>query len=118
MAEVAGKNGYVTYTNFTAGAKNWSINYVSDPLDTTDYGDSGLRTYIHGLKGWSATVTANWDSANTAAPGDTATLSLRVTTGSYYSGSGLLTGMDITAPVDGLVEVTYSFQGSGALSIT
>lgn len=118
MAEVAGYGGSITFTNLTAGVKNWSLSYNADALETTDFSDSGNRTYIAGLKGWTATVEANWDSSNSAEPGDSASLTLDVDGTHNYSGTAILTGMSISQAVDGVVTVTYEFQGTGALTIT
>ncbi len=118
MAEVAGYGGSITYTNLTAGVKSWTVDYVADMLETTDFGDSGKRTYAAGLSGWTATAEVNWDAANTAAPGDSASLTLTADTGDTYVGTALIASMSVGVSVDGLNTATYSFQGSGALTIT
>ena len=52
MAEISGKAGEVQVAGATvAGIKSWSVDYVADALETTDFGDSGHRTYIAGLDG-------------------------------------------------------------------
>jgi len=70
MAEVAGKSGSITCTGLTAGVKAWSLDLVGDTLETTDYDDSGHRTYIVGLDGWTGSCEINWDTANTIGVGD------------------------------------------------
>lgn len=116
MAEVHGKGGSITFTNLTAGVKTWSLSYDADVAEVTDFADAGVKAYIAGGSGWTATCTANWDSANTAAPGDSATLTLTVTAGSTYSGTAILTSQVVSVNHDGVAEVTYNFQGTGALS--
>ena len=118
MAEAAGYGGSITYTNLTAGVKQWSLNWTVDPLETTDFGDSGNKTYIRGLKGWTATVTANWDAANTADPDDSATLTLTAASGKTYAGTALLIGVGPVVEVAGVNQCTYTFQGTGALVAT
>jgi hypothetical protein len=118
MAEVAGCGGSLTFTNLTAGVKNWTVNYTCDVLETTDFADNCKRTYIAGLSSWTATATANWDAANTADPGDSATLTLTADTGKTYAGTAIMTGLSVNVAVDGVNSVTYNFQGTGTLTIT
>lgn len=116
MAEVKGCGGSVTFTNLTAGAKAWTLNHTLETLDTTDFADACVKTFTAGFTSWTATVTCNWDAANTAAVGNSATLTLTVTSGKAFSGTGILIGLAVNTNVDGLVEATYSFQGSGTLT--
>ena len=119
MAEVAGKGGSITFTNLTAGVKSWTADISGDALETTDYADSGHRTFIAGLDGWTASVELNWDVANTVAVGDSATLTLTIVSATtHYSGTALVTGISVSSIVDGLVTATVSFQGSGAITLT
>lgn len=118
MAHANGQNGNVSFTNLTAGTKGWSLDYSADALETTDFADSGKRTYIAGLSGWSGSVDCVWDPANTAVPGDTATLTLTADTGDTYAGTAIMTGLSLSVDVAGVNTVSYSFQGSGTLTIT
>ena len=118
MAEIAGKAGSITFTGLTVGVKSWTLDYTADALEITDFADSGNRTYIVGLKGWTAAAEGNWDAANTAVPGvDPASLVLTATTGKTYTGNAILISLALSEPVDGVVTASYSFQGSGALTI-
>ena len=116
MAEVHGKDGSITFTNLTAGVKSWSVSYDGDVVEVTDFADAGVKAYIAGGSGWTATATGNHDVGNTAAPGDTADLTLTVTSGKTYTGSAIMTSLTVNAPHDGVVDDTYSFQGTGALT--
>ncbi len=118
MAEIKGCGGAVTFTNLTAGAKSWTLNWTNTPLDTTDFADNCAKTAIAGFTEWNATVVCNWDAANTADPGDSATLTLKVTSALNYAGTALLTGITVNTAVDGVVEATYTFQGNGTLTPT
>ena len=119
--EVAGKQGSVTFTGLTAGVKSWSLDGAADMLETTDYSDSGQKTYKGGLKGWTASCELNWDAANTVKEGDSAELTLFIGasgTAPKYDGTALVSGISITSSVEGLVTATVSFQGSGAYTYT
>jgi len=123
MSHIAGKAGavYATTTGTTAavinGIKSWSLDYVSEALETTDFGDSGHKTYIPGLDGWSGSFSGYKDGAPTAL-GLQYILDLRESTNATqkWTGSALITGIHPTVDVDGVVGVSYDFQGTGALT--
>ena len=117
MAELAGYGGSITFTNYQTSAKAWTSDLSVDMLDTTDFADGGYRTFIAGLKGGTATVEYNWDVANTAALGASATLTLLTTTGLGVNGAALLTSISIGVPVDGLATVTATFTFTGTITI-
>ncbi len=118
MASVAGKNGSVSFTGLTAGTKAWTISYAGEVVDTTKYSDQPARTFLGTVSTWSATVTGFFDTANTATVLDSATLTLTVTTGETYSGTGIMTALNVQSVVDGVTTCDWAFQGTGALSIT
>jgi hypothetical protein len=126
MAEVHGKAGSITLASLTVGVKSWSLSYTADAPETTDFADAvatgNTRTFIPGLRTWTATVEANWDAANTLAPGDAAaTLTLTANsaaTADTYSGSAICTGLTVGVSYDGVNTATYTFQGTGALTVT
>lgn len=121
--EIAGKNARVKCsTNIIAGIRSWAIDYTGDPLETTDFEDSGHKTFLMGLDGWTGSFEGfgqpGWST--NAALGTTYVGSFFVSgsTGSYYYGSVIITGASPATSVDGLNTVSYSFQGSGALAYT
>lgn len=119
MAEVSGKGGSVTFTSGQTSVHSWTISYAGDALETTDFDDStGGRSYIPGLTGWSGSYDCYYSTANTAVPGTTGSATFKTTTGTVglFYGSLIITGMDVGAPVDGIVTQAYTFQGSGALA--
>ena len=118
MAVVVGYDGNVTFTNLTVGTKTWVLNIDADVIDTTDFSSTGWRDATAGLKKWTATVDAKWDTTNTAALGDTGALLLTVTTSEIYYGTAFINSMPVTHNVEGVALVTYSFTGKGALSTT
>lgn len=118
MASVAGKNGSVSFTNLTAGTKSWNLTYNGEVVDTTKYSDQPRRTFIGTVSTWSASVTGFFDTANSAAPLDSATLTLTVTTGETYAGTAIMTSMTVGSTVDGVTTCDWTFQGSGTLTIT
>jgi len=121
MAELAGKHGSVELTDAQLSVKNWTMSLVGDALETTNFDNStGGRSYISGLTGWSGSFDCNYSTGNTALPGSTGTIICRTSTGAVglFTGGIIITGMDITTAVDGVVTQSYSFQGTGAVATT
>ena len=119
MSEISGKDGSVTLSGAQTYVKSWTLSYAGDALETTNFDDSsGGRTYIAGLTGWTGSYDALYSTANTAVPSGTGTVYLRSSTGTVgvWSGSVIITGMDVGTPRDGLVTQSYTFQGTGQLS--
>jgi len=120
MAEISGKGGGVDFSCGKTTVSSWTLSYVGDALETTNFDNSSCgRSYISGLTGWSGSYDAFRSTGNTAVPGTTGTIILTVSTGTSaggWTGSVIITGMDMTTPVDGVVTQSYSFQGTGKLS--
>lgn len=129
---INGHEGSVTVAgNVSAmgNAKAWSLDIAQETVDTTDFGSSGWKESQATLKSWSGSITAIFDASGadegdlqTALTGGSSiTLDLQLGggTGSYdkYSGSANITGQSITNDVNGIVEATYTFEGTGALTI-
>jgi len=122
MSEVAGYGGSITCTGLVAGVKSWNLNLVGDALETTDYEDAGVRTYAVGLKGWTGSCEANWDVANHALDvGDLIEdliFTIVATTTKYTGAFAIVTGISVSSPVEGLVTMSVTFQGSGTCILT
>lgn len=119
MSEISGKDGSVTLSGAQTYVKSWTLSYAGDALETTNFDDSsGGRTYIAGLTGWTGSYDALYSTANTVVPSGSGTIYLRSSTGTVgvWSGSILITGMDVGTPRDGIVTQSYTFQGTGQLS--
>jgi hypothetical protein len=119
MASISGKNGSVTFSSGDTYVKSWTLDYNADLYETTNFDDSGYRTYITGFTGWSGSYECNCSTANSAVPGSTGEIVLMSSTESEGSWRGdvYITGMTVNVPVDGLVTQNYTFQGSGALTV-
>jgi hypothetical protein len=125
-----------TYTSQTmlagyqlAELRSWTITETADTMEDTTMGDS-WRTYQSVLKAWTGSAVCYWDETDTGAQmALTAGASITLTVypegisssapaDTYYSGSAIVTSIERTAAFDGMVESTFNFQGSGALTKT
>ncbi len=129
MAEISGKEAKVQYsTGAVNSLDSWDLTANTNMLDVTTFSTGTLqwREFTNGLSDWSGTVSGNFDIASTAATDmrinallpSTAEIRLYLDKagGENFSGSVFLNSMGHTAPIDGKVEVNFSYQGTGALS--
>ncbi len=116
MVAKAGFGGIVTLSGLTVGVKTWIMNMIADALETTTLADNQDRQYIAGLKGFSGSMEANWDTANTVAVGDIGLATFQFGSGGTdsVSASILLTGIDTENAFDGVISAGITFQGTGA----
>jgi hypothetical protein len=125
MATHAGSEGTVKVgANAIAEIRSFSVEETGDTIDDSTMGDVS-RTYIAGLRTYTASIDCLWDETNTTGQGAltvgaSVTLNLYpegATAGDiYYTGSAIVTGRTITASFDGLVEMSITCQGSGGLT--
>lgn len=127
MATHKGSEGTVKVgANAVAEIRSYTITETADTLEDTTMGDAS-RTYLPSLKTFSGSMDVFWDETDTngqvaLAPGSTVTINVYPEGSSsgdtYYTGSVIVTDHTITASFDGMVEASFSFQGTGALSET
>ena len=124
MATLVGKDGVVKIGSNTIGEiRTYSLEQTMDVIEDSSIGDTD-RTYTSGLKSFSGSMDVYFDDTDTGQldvqVGDTGTINVQVegdTTGDHQlSGSIIVTGRTITASLDGMVEASVSFQGTGALT--
>jgi hypothetical protein len=126
MATHTGSEGTVKIGSDTLGEiRSYTIESTGETIEDSTMGDSA-RTYKAGLTTFSATFEVYFDETDTAQNAVDAGASITFsvypegdTAGdTYYTGSGIVTGRSITASFDGMVEMSLSVQGSGALTET
>ena len=125
MATHAGSEGTVkSGANEIAEIRSFSLEESADTIEDTTMGDTS-RTYLTGLKTFSGSVDVFWDETDTNgqvsfAVGSSVTLAVYPegdTSGdTYYSGTAIVTGRTITSSFDGMVEASFTLQGTGALA--
>ena len=125
MATFKGKDGVVKVgSNAIGEIRNFSVEESADTIEDTSMGDTA-RTYVDSLTQFTASIDALFDDTDTAQTaltiGSTATFSFLPegdSSGKYsLSGSGIVTGITRSQSFDNMVEISFSLQGSGALTI-
>ena len=127
MATHKGSEGTVkSGVNAIAEIRSYTITETADVLEDTTMGDSS-RTYLASLKSFTGSIECFWDETDTDGqltldPGASVTINIYPegsTSGdTYYTGTVLITEKNVTGSFDGMVEASFSFQGTGALSET
>lgn len=139
MAAITGNNGVVKIDNASgtptavANVRNFSVEITSDTIETTTMGVD-VRTHVKGLSSWSGSADIYFDTANytggasviaalnptgLTVGSSTVTVELYLdTTSDKFAGECIITGFTVNSSMDGLVEASISFQGSGAVTFT
>lgn len=139
MAILTGNNGVVKIDNASgtptavASVRNFSVEITSDTIETTTMGVD-VRTYLKGLSSWSGSADIYFDPANYTGGASviaalnptglnvgssTVTVELYLdTTSNKFAGEAIITGFTVNSSMDGMVEASISFQGSGACTFT
>lgn len=138
MATITGNNGKITIGGTQVlSVKNYSVDIKADTIETTTM-SIDARTYLKGLSSWSGSCDVIVDLANLTGGanaisqliatggnvGDSSVAcvfyidSVGSPTGKNFSGNAIITGFSVKSSMDGMVEGTVSFQGSGALAYT
>jgi hypothetical protein len=133
MATLTGNNGAISINGISVLAvRNFSIEMTADTIETTVMGVD-VRTYLTGLSAFSGSADVYFDSSdydtNESTFNPTAGLvGASGVAGKFYvlldaagsnvdqafTGSIIVTGYTVTASMDGMVEASISFQGTGA----
>jgi predicted secreted protein len=140
MAILTGNNGVVKLDASVGGSvatiaavRNFSIELTRDTIETTTMGVD-VRTYLTGLSQWSGSADIYFDPASstgtiathavlnpTSGTVGQATLTVELylaDTAGKFSGEVIITGFTVNSSMDGMVEASISFQGSGACTYT
>lgn len=126
MAVKTGKSGAVKLsTNTVLEIDSWTLNAGPNLADSAAFGDDWEEKTAT-LRKWTATAKGRFDITDTnghaalvtaITGGSTVSLRLYEDGTKYWSGTAYVEGQ-FGQEVNGLVEVTYNFTGTGALSYT
>lgn len=134
MATIVGNDGSIVIDGTTlASVRNFSIDITADTIETTVMG-TDVRTYTRGLSSYSGSAdiyfdSAEFDGAESTFNPTAGTVGQNNIAGKFYldqdatndiifwANSMIITGYTVNSSMDGLVEASISFQGSGATSL-
>lgn len=126
MAVIKGNAGSLRLAaNTVAEMKNWELTVDQEFVDTTAFGDT-MREQTATFASWNASASGSYDISDTNGQaalqtawlaGSTVTPRFYVDGDHYYSGLAYVNAT-ISAAVDNVVEVSYTFTSAGALSYT
>lgn len=139
MSILTGNNGVVKIDNASgtptavAAVRNFSVEMTADTIEKTTMGND-TRQYLKGMSTWSGSADIYLDTANLTggasviaalmptggAVGDAPiTVELYLDgTSAKFSGEAIVTGYTANSSMDGMVEASISFQGSGTCTFT
>jgi hypothetical protein len=128
----AGKEGTVKVgasPTVIAELREWTLETTGDVVDSTSINtatsNSGWRTFVHTLKMWEGSLTCFWDETDTNGQETLdagASIALKLypegdgSGDTFFSGDAVVTNVSRKAALDGLVEASFSFRGTGALT--
>ena len=132
MATLTGNNGSITVNSVNvANVRNFSIEITADTIETTTMGVD-VRTYVPGLSSFSGSADVYFDPAdydtNESTFNPTAGLvgasgvagkfyiqeNYSSTSDYAFTGTIIVTGWTVNTTMDGFVEASMTFQGTGA----
>ena len=125
MATHHGKEGVVTIGGTTLGnATGFTVDTTHDTVEDTALGSS-MKSFLVGRGTYTASIDMNFDETDS---GQTALVQGAELTIAFlpegnasgdrkFSGNGIVTGMSVSVPLDGVITRTVSVQGNGGLTI-
>jgi len=132
MATITGNNGAVTLNgNSVAAVRNFSVEMTADTVETTVMGVD-VRTFVAGMSQFSGSADIYFDVSDfdtyetsfnpTAGLVGASGVAVKLYIAENYSstsdyaftGNVIVTGYTVNTSMDGMVEASISFQGTGA----
>lgn len=135
MAASSGNGGVLqtsaddTTYNAIASLQSWTLEQAADAIETSSMGTSLTKTFIPGQTSFSGSAEALWndddtsmEEIQTALSGGDTTFYVKLypvgtSAGDYYSGQIIITGVSITASLNSPIGFSFSFQGTGTLTL-
>ena len=98
------------------GIKSWSIEYATAILDTTDFGDSGVSSFLPGISEWHGSFEGYKDGVPASIGAEVyLVLGETNTDGNWWLGKAIITNVRPSTDYDGIASYSYDFQGTAAL---
>ena len=125
MATHTGSEGTIKVGTTVVGElRSYTLDQTADTIEDSSMGDT-TRTYKAGLKAWSGSASLFFDETDAGqlllVLGTSVAIKVYPEGASsgdkYYSGDAFITGSNISASFDGMVEAEVTFTGTGALAL-
>ena len=125
MATHTGSEGTIKIGSTVLGElRSYTLEQTSDTIEDSSMGDT-VRTYKAGLKASSGSASVFFDEADAGqllcTVGSSITLNLfpegNASGDKFYAVDAIVTGYNVSASFDGMVEAEITFQGNGAVTI-
>jgi predicted secreted protein len=125
MATHTGSEGTIKIGSTVLGElRSYTLEQTSDTIEDSSMGDS-VRTYKTGLKASSGSASVFFDEADAGqllcTVGSAITLNVfpegNTAGDKFYAVDAIVTGYNVSASFDGLVEAEITFQGTGAVTL-
>jgi hypothetical protein len=125
MATHHGKEGVITIGGTTLNnATGFTVDTTHDVVEDTALGDS-MKSFLVGRGTFTFSIDMNFDETDS---GQTTMVQGAELTFAFlpegnesgdrkFSGSGIVTGMSVSVPLDGVITRTVTGQGTGGLTI-
>ena len=132
MATLTGNNGAITINSANVlSVRNFTIDVKADTIETTTMGVD-VRTYVAGLSAFSGSAdvyfdATDYDTYETTFNPTAGLVGASGVAGKFYiesnysstsdyafTGTIIVTGYSVKSSMDGMVEASISFQGTGA----
>ena len=136
MAAASGNGGVLqvsaggtTLLQAVASLTSWSLDKTSEVIETSAMGTSATRTYISGQTGFSGSADALWndddaaqEAIQTALDGQDDLFSIKLypvgtSSGDFWSAGVIITGISFTSSLNSPVGFSFTFQGTGTLTL-
>ena len=124
MATHHGKEGVVKAGGTGIGElTGFTLETTADVVEDTQLSDS-TKTFLAGRTSFSGTLEMSYDETDSPQQTLTAGTSISFVLGAegdgsgdeIFSGSGIITGMSVSVPLDGVTTRSVTFQGTGTLT--
>ena len=128
---ISGHTGSCTVNGSLVGdAKSWSLDLSQETAEVTNFGSGGWKESQAGLKSWSGSIVLMFDGGADAGEAGLfagvvsgSTIAVVLKTGAtgggsseQFSGNANVTGISVPVDVNGFIEISVDFEGTGELT--
>jgi len=113
---ISGKAGVVTGANSASEITEWSVSVTAEALDATSMDSDGWREFIIGLEGATGSLTCI-GARPTSGAAASLSLKTKAAGGVEISGAAILSSIETSESVDGVVSHAAEFTFNGEVTV-